>query len=83
VARRSLGTKGGPQLFLITQQFSFGAPDLQAVSVNNVMIWTQGFGCLKGRFERQKGLHDMAVVSRNVKRSVEAVTPTSFSEQLA
>jgi hypothetical protein len=38
------------QLFLITQQFSFGAPDLQAVPVYNVVIWTQGFGGLKRRF---------------------------------
>jgi hypothetical protein len=28
-------------LFLITQQFSFGVPDLEAVSVDYVMIGTQ------------------------------------------
>jgi hypothetical protein len=28
------------RLFLIAQQFSFGVPDLQAVPVDNVMIWT-------------------------------------------
>jgi hypothetical protein len=31
-------------LFLITQQFSLRAPNLQAVPVDYEMIWTQGFG---------------------------------------
>jgi hypothetical protein len=70
-------------LFLIAQQLSFGIPNLQAVPVDNVVIWTQGFGGLERRFEGLERLHDMAVVSRNVKRSVEAVTLTGFSEQSA
>jgi hypothetical protein len=36
-------------LFLITHQFSLRVPNLQAVPVDYVMIWTQGF---RG-FERQ------------------------------
>jgi hypothetical protein len=38
-------------LFLITQQFSSRVPDLQAVPVDDVIIWAQGFGGLKRRFE--------------------------------
>jgi hypothetical protein len=58
-------------------------PDLQAVPVDNVVILAQGFGGLERRFKGLKRLHDMAVVCRNVKRSVEAVTLTGFSEQFA
>jgi hypothetical protein len=35
----------------IAQQFSLRVPDLQAVPVDNVMIWAQGFGSLERRFE--------------------------------
>jgi len=36
-------------LFLITQQFSLLVPDLQAMPIDYVVIWTQRFG----GFERQ------------------------------
>ena len=36
-------------LFLITQQFSLRVPDLQAMPIDYVVIWTQRFG----GFERQ------------------------------
>jgi hypothetical protein len=70
-------------LFLITQQFSLRAPDLQAVLVDYVMIWTQGFGRFERQFEGLKGLHGMAAVSRDAKRSVYAMTPSGFSEKFA
>ena len=57
-------------LFLITQQFSLRVPDLQAVAVDYVMIWTQRFGGFERQFERLKRLHGMAAVSRDAKRSV-------------
>jgi len=57
-------------LFLITQQFSLWVPDLQAVPIDYVMIWTQGFGGFERQFEGLKRLHGMAAVSRDVKRSV-------------
>jgi hypothetical protein len=60
----------GVGLLLITQQFSLRVPDLQAVPINDVMIWAQGFGGFKRRLERLKGPHSMAAVSRDVKRSV-------------
>jgi hypothetical protein len=73
--------RGG--LFLITQQFSLRVPDLQAVSVDYVMIWTQGLGGLKRQFEGLKRLHGMATVSCYAKRSVQAMTLSGFSEKFA
>jgi hypothetical protein len=57
-------------LFLITQQFSLRVPDLQAVPVDYVMIWTQGFSGFERQFEGLKRLHGMAAVGRDAKRSV-------------
>jgi len=57
-------------LFLITQHFSLRVPDLQAVPVDYVVIWTQGLGGLERQFEGLKRLHGVAAVSRDVKRSV-------------
>jgi hypothetical protein len=57
-------------LFLITQQFSLRVPDLQAVSVDYVMIWTQGFGGFERQFQGLKRLHGMAAVGRDAKRSM-------------
>jgi hypothetical protein len=57
-------------LFLITQQFSLRVPDLQAVPVDDVMIWTQEFGDFKRRFEGLKSLHGVAAMSREAKWSV-------------
>jgi hypothetical protein len=54
-------------LFLITQQSSLWVPDLQAVSVDYVMVWTQGFGGFDRRFEGLKRSHGMAAVSRDRK----------------
>ena len=56
--------------FLVTEQFSFLVPDLQAVPVDYVMIWTQGFGSFERQFEGLKRLYGMAAVSRDAKRSV-------------
>jgi hypothetical protein len=70
-------------LFLITQQFSFRVPDLQAVPIDYVMVWTQGFGSFDRQFERLKRLHGMAAVSRDAKRSVCAMTLSGFSEKFA
>ncbi len=70
-------------LFLITQQFSLLVPDLQAVPVDYVMIWTQRFGGFERRFERLKRLHGMAAVSGNAKRSVYIMTLSGFSEKSA
>ena len=70
-------------LFLITQHFSLRVPDLQAVSVDYVMIWTQGFGGFDRRFEGLKRLHCMAALSRDAKRSVHAMTLSGLSEKLA
>jgi hypothetical protein len=67
-------------LFLIAQQFSLRVPDLQAVLVDYIMIWAQGFGGFDRRFERLKRLHGMAAVSRDAKRSVYAMTLSGFSE---
>jgi len=39
-------------LFLITQQFSLLVPDLQAVPVDYVVIWTQCFGGFERQFKR-------------------------------
>jgi hypothetical protein len=58
------------RLFLITQQFPLRVPDLQAMPVDYVMIWTQGLGGFERRFERLKGPHGMAAMSRDAKRSV-------------
>jgi hypothetical protein len=55
------------ELFLITQQFSLRVPNLQAVPVDYVMIWTQGFGGFERQFEGLKCLHGMTAVSRNAK----------------
>ena len=63
-------TAGQVWLLLITQQFSLRVPDLQAMAVDYVMIWTQCFGGFDRRFERLKRLHGMAVVSRDAERSV-------------
>jgi hypothetical protein len=38
-------------------------PDLQAVPVDYVMIWTQRFGGFERQFERLKRLDGMAAVS--------------------
>jgi hypothetical protein len=70
-------------LFLITQQFSLRVPDLQAVPVDYVMIWTQGFRGFDRRFEGLKRLHGMAAVRRDAKRSVYAMTASDFSERFA
>jgi hypothetical protein len=70
-------------LFLITQQFSLRVPDLQAVPVDYVMIWTQGFGGFDRQFEGLKRLHGMAAVSRDAKRSVYAMPLSGFSEKFA
>jgi hypothetical protein len=59
-----------PSLFLITQQFSLRVPDLQAVPVDYVMIWTQGFSGFERQFEGLERLHGMATVGRDAKRSV-------------
>ena len=75
--------RSGGLLFLITQQFSLRVPDLQSVPVDDVMIWTQGLGGLNRGFKGLERLYGMAVVSCNVKRSVEAVTLSGFSEQFA
>jgi hypothetical protein len=53
-------------LFLITQQFSLRIPDLQAVPVDYVVIWTQRFGGFERQFERLKCLHSMAAVGPSV-----------------
>jgi hypothetical protein len=45
-------------------------PNLQAVPVDYVMIWTQGFGSFERQFEGLKRLYGMAAVSRDAKRSV-------------
>jgi hypothetical protein len=57
-------------LFFVTQQPPLPIPNLQAVLVDYVMIWARGFGGFERRFEGLKRLHDMAVVSRDVKWSV-------------
>jgi hypothetical protein len=67
-------------LFLVSQQFSLRIPDLQAVPIDYVMIWTQEVGGFDRQFEGFKRTHDMAAVSRDVKRSVYAMTLTGFSE---
>ena len=69
-------------LFLITQQFSLLVPDLQAVPVDYVMIWTQRFGGFERQFERLKRLHGMAAVSRDAKRSVYVMTSLAFPSNL-
>ena len=56
--------------FLVTEQFSFLVPDLQAVPVDYVVIWTQRFGGFERQFERLKRLHGMATMGRDAKRSV-------------
>ena len=61
---------GSATLFLITQQISSLVPNLQAVLVDYVMIWSQGFGGFERRFEGLKRLDGMAAVSRDAKRSV-------------
>jgi hypothetical protein len=70
-------------LFLITQQFSSRVPDLQAVPVDYVMVWTQGLGGFDGRFEGLKRLHGMAAVGRDVKRGVYVMLLSGFSETFA
>jgi hypothetical protein len=71
------------RLFLIAQQFSLRVPYLQAVPVDYVMTWPQGFGGFDCQFERLKRLHGMAVVSRDVKRGVCAMTLSGFPEKFA
>jgi hypothetical protein len=44
-------------------------PDLEAVPLDYLMIWAQGFGGFESRFEGLKRLHGMAV-SRDAKRRV-------------
>ena len=61
---------GSVTLFLITQQISSLVPDLQAVLVDYVVLWSQGFGGFERRFEGLKRLQSMAAVSRHAKRSV-------------
>jgi hypothetical protein len=72
-----------PILFLVTQQFSLRIPDLQAVPVDYVVIWTQRFGGFERQFEGLKCLHGMAVVSRDAKWSVYVMTLSGFSEKSA
>jgi hypothetical protein len=38
------GIRAQVWLFLISQQFSLRIPDLQAMAVGYIMIWTQRFG---------------------------------------
>ena len=66
----ALGVAMIPGLFLITQQFPLRVPDLQAMPVDYVMIWTQGLGGFERRFQGLKRLHGMTAVSRDAKRSV-------------
>jgi hypothetical protein len=54
-----------------------------AVPVDYVMIWPQVFGGFDCQFERLKRLHSMAVVSRDVKRGVCAMTLSGFPEKFA
>ena len=70
-------------LFLITQQFSLLVPDLQAVPIGHVVIWTQCFGGFERQFERLKCLHCMAAVSSDAKWSVYVMTLSGFSEKSA
>jgi len=70
-------------LFLITQQFSLRIPDLQAVPVDYVVIWTQRFGGFERQFERLKCLHGMAAVSRDAKWRVYVMTLSGFSQKSA
>ena len=55
-------------LFLVTQQFSLWAPDLQAMPVDYVMIRPQRLGGFDCQFEGLKALHGMAAASRHAKR---------------
>jgi hypothetical protein len=71
----------GVPLFLIAQQLSFGVPYLQAMAVDYVMIGPQGFGGLESHFERLKRLRGMAAVSRDAKRSVQAMIPFRVSDK--
>jgi hypothetical protein len=70
-------------LFLIAQQFFLRIPDLQAVPVDHEMIWPKGFSGLKRQFEGLKRLHCMAAVSRDVKRSVQAMALFGLSDKRA
>ena len=70
-------------LFLITQQFSLLVPDLQAVPVDYVIIWTQCFGGFERQFERLKRLHRMTAVSCDAKRSVYVMTLSGLSKKSA
>jgi hypothetical protein len=70
-------------LFLITQQFSLRVPDLQAMPVDYVVIWTQRIGGFERQFERFKCLHGMAAVSRHAKWGVYVMTLSGFSEKSA
>jgi hypothetical protein len=70
-------------LFLITEQFSLLVPDLQAVPVDYVVIWTQGFGGFERQFERLKCLQGMAAVSRDAKWGVYVMILSGFSEKSA
>ena len=58
------------RLFLITQQLSLRVPDLQAVPVDYVMVWTQGLSGFERQFEGLKRLHGMPAMSRDAKQSV-------------
>ena len=88
-ARRRFGGPAAPggfalppsMLFLITQ--SLLVPDLQAVPIGHVVIWTQCFGGFERQFERLKCLHGMAAVSRDAKGSVYVMTLSGFSEKSA
>jgi hypothetical protein len=73
----------GQWLFLVTQQFSLRVPNLQAVSVDYVMIWPQRFGGLDCQFERLKRLHGMAVMGRDMKRGVQGMALFGYSEKFA
>jgi hypothetical protein len=63
-------TTAGYGLFLIAEQFSLRTPDLQAVPVDYIVVWPQGFGGFDRQFEGLKHLHGMTSVRRNAKRSM-------------
>jgi hypothetical protein len=65
------------------QQFSFLVPDLQAVPINYVMIWTQRFDGFERQFQRLNRLHGMTAVGSDAKRSVYVMTLSGFSEKSA
>jgi hypothetical protein len=53
------------------------------MAIDYVVILPQGFGGFDRQFEGFKRLHDVAVVSRHVKRRVQAMSLFGFSENFA